>query len=74
MIDEFYGINGGITKIPTAKFDVDPNKEGKKEAAYKPIKLNSEKDYIYEQIRGLSLVGVRGILRARGSEHDNFSE
>ena len=66
MIDEFFGIHGGIVKIPTAKFETDPNRERKNEPAYKPIKLNSEKDYVYEQIRGLTLMGVRSVLKARG--------
>jgi hypothetical protein len=31
------------------------------------IKLNSEKDYIYEQIKGLSLFGARAVLKAKGA-------
>ncbi len=72
VADEFYGINGGILKIPTAKFDDGQAKDKKVEAAYKPIKLNCERDYIYESIRGLSLFGARNILKQRGAQHDQF--
>ena len=40
VADEFYGINGGILKIPTAKFDDGQAKDKKVEAAYKQVKLN----------------------------------
>ena len=40
VADEFYGINGGILKIPTAKFVDGQAKDKKVEAAYKQVKLN----------------------------------
>lgn len=42
VADEFYGINGGLLRIPTNKFDESqPNKDKKEMSAYKQIKLNS---------------------------------
>ena len=61
-------------KVPTAKFDDGSLKEKKTENAYKIIKVNCERDYIYESIRGLSLFGARNILKVKGSEHDQFQE
>lgn len=74
VADEMYGIKGGILKIPSARFDDGSAREKKNENAYKFIKLNSEKDYIYEQIKGLSLFGARAVLKARGAEFDQFQE
>lgn len=44
------------------------------ESAYKQIKLNSERDFIYDKIRGLSLFGARNVLKKSGAEHDQFQE
>jgi hypothetical protein len=60
--------------VPSSKFDDGTAKEKKNENAYKMIKLNSEKDYIYEQIKGLSLFGARAVLKAKGAEFDQFQE
>ena len=61
-------------KIPTSKFDDGSAKEKKVEAAYKQIRINCEKDYVYEGIKGLSLFGARAILKRKGAEHDQFVE
>ncbi len=74
IADESYGINGGILKIPSAKFDDGVAKEKKVESAYKQIRINCERDYIYEAIRGLSLFGARAVLKNKGSDHDRFTE
>jgi hypothetical protein len=39
MIDEFYGINGGIAKIPST--------EGSRNQKTEQVMLNSEKDFIF---------------------------
>lgn len=72
VADEFYNISGGILKIPNAKFDDGTVREKKVESAYKQIKLNCERDYIYEAIRGLSLFGARNILKQKGAQHDQY--
>lgn len=74
IADEIYGISGGLLKIPTAKFDDGGMKEKKVESAYKQIKINCERDYIYESIRGLSLYGARNVLKGKGADHDRFQE
>lgn len=74
IIDEIYGINGGIVRIPTSKFDDGTVKEKKIENAYKPIKLSCERDYIYESIRGLSIFGAKAVLKEKGAEHDQFQD
>jgi hypothetical protein len=74
VADETYGIKGGILKMASSKFDDGSAKEKKNESAYKFIKLNSEKDYIYEQIKGLSLFGAKAILKDKGAEFDQFRE
>ena len=74
IADEIYGVKAGILRIPSSKFDDGTAKEKKNQNAYKLIKLNSEKDYIYEQIKGLSLFGARTVLKARGAEFDQFQE
>lgn len=74
IADEIYGIKGGILKVPSAKFDDGTAKEKKNENAYKFIKLSGEKDYIYEQIKGLSPIGGRVILKAKGAEFDQFQD
>ena len=43
-------------------------------SAYKQIRVNCEKDYIYESIRGLGLFGARAVLKAKGVDHDRFQE
>ncbi len=60
-----YGINGGIVKIPSVKFD-EPIKDKKGESAYRQIRLSSERDYMYEMIRGLPLFGAKAVLKAKG--------
>ncbi len=43
LVDEFYGINGGVVRIPSSLLD-DGNgapKERKNESAYKSIKMSS---------------------------------
>ena len=67
IADEFYGINGGILKVPSTKFDEGVAKEKKVESAYKQVRINCERDYIYESIRGLSLFGARSILKTKGA-------
>lgn len=47
IADEFYGINGGILKVPSTKFDEGVAKEKKVESAYKQVRINCERDYIY---------------------------
>lgn len=74
VADELYGVKGGILKIPSARFDDGTVKEKKNENAYKFIKFNSEKDYIYGDIKGLSLFGARSILKAKGAEFDQFQD
>jgi hypothetical protein len=74
VADEMYGVKAGILRVPSAKFDDGSAKEKKNENAYKLIKLNSEKDYIYEQIKGLSLFGARIVLKGKGAEFDQFQE
>ena len=39
MVDEFFGINGGVTRIPST--------EGSKERKVENIQLNSEKDFVF---------------------------
>ena len=36
--------------------------------------MSGEKDYIYEQIKGLSPIGGRVILKAKGAEFDQFQD
>lgn len=69
-----YGVKGGILKIPSSKFDDGTAKDKKSQSAYKDIKLNSEKDYIYELIKGLSLFGARSILKMKGGQFDQFQD
>ena len=38
------------------------------------MQLNSEKDYVYEQIRILNVNGARSALKTRGVEFDQFVE
>jgi hypothetical protein len=38
------------------------------------MQMSSEKDYIYEQIRILSINGARAALKTRGAEFDQFVE
>ena len=38
------------------------------------ITMNSERDFIYEQIRSLSVIGANNILRIRSAEHDKHRE
>jgi hypothetical protein len=61
-------------RIPTAKFDEGVAKEKKVESAYKQVRINCEKDYIYEAIRGLSLFGARAVLKGKGADHDKFQD
>lgn len=74
IADQIYGIKGGIIKIPSSKFDDNTNRDRRNENAYKSIRLNSEKDYIYELIKGLSLSGGRANLKVKGKEFDQFQE
>ncbi len=53
--------------MPSTKFDEGVAKEKKVESAYKQVRINCERDYIYESIRGLSLFGARSILKAKGA-------
>ena len=52
----------------------DEAKQKKSEAAYKNIVLNSERDYIYEEIRILTVNGARNVLKSRGIEFDQFTQ
>jgi predicted NUDIX family phosphoesterase len=72
VADEVYGVKAGILKMPSSKFDDGSAKEKKNESAYKLIKLNSEKDYVYEQIKGLSLIGAKAVLKAKSAEFNQF--
>lgn len=71
MIDEFYGISGGIAKVPPTIFDDNPKNTQKK---FEIVSLNSEKDYIYEKVRILSINGARMALKSKGQEFDAFTE
>jgi len=52
--------------LPSSKFDDNAARDRRNENAYKSIRLNSEKDYIYELIKGLSLSGGRTNLKVKG--------
>ena len=66
MVDEFFGIQGGVVRVPSM--------EGSKERKMESIPLNSEKDFIYEEIRILNILnGVQPVLKVRSAEHDEFN-
>ena len=65
-MDEFFGIQGGVVRVPSM--------EGSKERKMESIPLNSEKDFIYEEIRILNILnGVQPVLKVRSAEHDEFN-
>lgn len=61
LIDEFYGINGGIARVPATAVEDNKNSNNKLDN----ILLNSEKDYIFEQIRILTINGARITLKSK---------
>lgn len=70
LIDEFYGINGGIARVPATIFDDNKNSNNKLEN----VLLNSEKDYVFEHIRILAINGARIALKAKSFEFDQFTD
>lgn len=70
LIDEFYGIQGGISKVPASLFEENRNVNKK----YDNVRLNSENDYIFEEIRLLTINGARMALKTRGQEFDRFTD
>lgn len=76
LIDECFGIEGNIVKVPTALLDENssPTKDAKGQPAFRNLLFNSEKDYIYEQVRLLTINGARMALKSRGAEFDRFTE
>ena len=70
LIDEFFGIQGNIVKIPTALYDQNAEKQKPQQTAYKNLLFNSEKDYIYEKIRYLTLKGATNTLKTKGANFD----
>lgn len=61
LIDEFYGINGGIARVPATALEDSKTPNNKLDN----VLLNSEKDYIFEQIRILTINGARISLKSK---------
>jgi len=73
LIDECFGIEGNVAKIPNNLLDEAPS-PNKNQPPYKNLLFNSEKDYIYEQVRYLTINGSRLALKTRGADFDRFTE
>ena len=74
LIDECFGIQGNSAKISTALLEeaVSPSKDPKNQQTSRNLLFNSEKDYIYEQVRLLTINGAKAALKTRGAECDKF--
>ena len=75
LVDQCFGIDGNVVKIEARLFEEVANSgANKNQSSYKNMLFNSEKDYIYQQVRSLTINGARLALKTRGAQFDQFTD